>query len=144
MCSYNRPFDEQSHIKVRLQTEAKLYIQSGAQSGLYSLVWSYMLDYENEENPYEEKKNAIRPWREIADNYCPSSSDILSTGKKYMAYGFKAKDALHIACAVKSGCTYFITTDKKLTNKNFPDIQILDPIDFLRETEDFDNGISEI
>jgi len=52
-----------------------------------------------------------------------------------MGYGIKAKDALHIACAVHSGCNYFITTDKKLLTKNIDGIRIINPIDFIRETE---------
>jgi predicted nucleic acid-binding protein len=136
ICSYNRPFDSQSQIKVRLETEAKLYIQTGIREKKYTLIWSYMLDYENENSPYEEKKKAITPWREIADSYCPSSDDILSTGQKIMGYGIKAKDSLHIACAIKSSCAYFITTDNSLTNKTIPNIKVINPIDFLRETED--------
>ncbi|MGL4209325.1 MAG: hypothetical protein ACRCTY_08050 [Candidatus Adiutrix sp.] len=50
-CCYNRPFDDQSHIKIRLETEAKLYIQASVREGEYYLVWSYMLDYENSDNP---------------------------------------------------------------------------------------------
>ena len=136
ICSYNRPFDSQSQMKIRLETEAKLYIQSAIRMKKYSLVWSYILDYENENNPYDEKKKSIMPWKEIADDYCPSSDDILLTGKKIMKFGIKAKDALHIACAVKSGCDFFITTDNKLTNKTVPDIIIINPIDFVRETEE--------
>ena len=135
-CAYNRPFDNQSQMKIRLETESKLYIQSGIREKKYSLVWSYMLDYENNDSPYEEKKNAISPWRHIADNYCPSSDGILVLGREIMTYGIKAKDALHIACAIKSGCDYFITTDKRLTNKAITNIRIVNPIDFVRETED--------
>ena len=135
-CSYNRPFDNQSQMRVRLETEAKLYIQSCVREKKYSLVWSYMLDYENDDNPYEEKKSAIAPWKEIADDYCPSSDDILTAGRKMMEYGIKAKDALHIACAIKSGCEYFITTDDELTNKTIANIKIINPIDFVREMED--------
>ena len=135
-CAYNRPFDNQSQMKIRLETESKLYIQSGIRRKEYSLVWSYMLDYENSDSPYEEKKNAISPWKNIADVYCPSSDDILALGREIMKCGIKAKDALHIACAVKSGCDYFITTDKRLTNKVITDIRIVNPIDFVRETED--------
>jgi len=40
-CCYNRPFDDQSQMKTRLETEAKLYIQSGIREKKYSLVWSY-------------------------------------------------------------------------------------------------------
>jgi len=134
-CSYNRPFDDQSQMKIRLETEAKLYIQSGVRVGRYSLVWSYMLDFENNGNPYEEKQKAISPWKAIANEYCPSSHEILSAGTTYMGYGIKAKDALHLACAVESNCDYFITTDKKLLNKNIDGIRIINPIDFIRETE---------
>lgn len=135
-CSYNRPFDSQAQMKVHLETEAKLYIQAGIRDGKYVLVWSYMLDYENDENPYEEKKNAIAPWKDIAKEYCPSSDNVLSSGREIMARGIKAKDALHIACAIKSGCDYFITTDSKLINKNIENIKIINPIDFVRETEE--------
>lgn len=31
--------------------------------------------------------------------------------------GFKAHDALHIACAVFSDCEYFLTTDKRVLKK---------------------------
>ena len=135
ICSYNRPFDDQAQMKVRLETEAKLYIQAAIREEKYSLIWSYMLDYENKDNPYEEKKNAIAPWKEIAGYYCPSSDAILSLGQDIMKRGIKAKDALHIACAIKGGCEYFITTDNRLTNKTIPNIKIINPIDFVRETE---------
>ena len=131
----NLLFDDQSQMKIRLETESKLYIQAGIRKKKYSLVWSYVLDYENNDNPYEEKRNSILPWKEIADSYCPSSDDILALGIKSMKYGIKAKDALHIACAVKSGCDYFITTDNKLANKTIANIRIVNPIDFVLETE---------
>lgn len=136
ICSYNRPFDNQTQIKIRLETEAKLYVQAGIREKKYSLTWSYMLDFENGENPYEEKKNAITPWRDIADRFCASSDEVLSLGQDIMKHGIKAKDALHIACAITSGCAYFITTDYKLTNKTIEGIRIINPIDFIRETEE--------
>lgn len=136
-CSYNRPFDSQSQIKIRLESEAKLYIQAGIRAKKYSLLWSYMLDMENSANPYEEKRNAILPWKEMANAYCPSSDMILSMGKKIMLLGIKAKDSLHIACAIELGCDHFITTDSGLTNKKVSGITIINPIDFVRETEDF-------
>lgn len=134
-CSYNRPFDDQTQMKIHLETEAKLYIQASVRDGKYDLVWSYMLDFENDENPYEDKKNAIAPWKNIAHEFCSSSGEILLLGKDIMDKGIKAKDALHIACAIKSECDYFITTDMRLLNKDIENINIINPIDFVRETE---------
>jgi predicted nucleic acid-binding protein len=134
-CCYNRPFDNQAQIKIRLETEAKLYIQASVRKGEHALTWSYMLDYENNENPYEDKRNAIALWKDIAEVYCPSSEDILSLGRNIMGQGAAEKDALHIACALKSGCAYFITTDAKLLKKHIKGISIINPIDFVRKVE---------
>lgn len=134
-CSYNRPFDDQTQMKIHLETEAKLYIQECIREGRYGLVWSYMLDYENNANPYDDKKRTIEPWKNIASEFCTSSEDILLMGKDIMQKGIKAKDALHIACAIKSECDYFITTDMKLLNKSVENINIINPIDFIREVE---------
>lgn len=134
-CSYNRPFDDQTQMKIHLETEAKLYIQECIREGRYGLVWSYMLDYENNANPYDDKKRTIELWKNIASEFCTSSEDILLMGKDIMQKGIKAKDALHIACAIKSECDYFITTDMKLLNKSVENINIINPIDFIREVE---------
>ena len=45
-CCYNRPFDDQTQMKIHLETQAKLYIQAKIKEGAYDLVWSYILDYE--------------------------------------------------------------------------------------------------
>jgi len=136
-CCYNRPFDTQSQRLVVLETQAKLFIQAGVKQGQYDLVWSFMLDSENDENELKEKRDVISAWRDIADDYCGSSNDILEQGKQYMQLGLKHKDALHLACAVKSGCDYLITTDKKFANKNdqVDGIEIVNPINFMIETE---------
>jgi hypothetical protein len=42
-CAFNRPFDDQGHIRVRLEAEAKLYIQERIQEGKAELAWSYIL-----------------------------------------------------------------------------------------------------
>ena len=39
-CSFNRPFDAQSKLKIKPETEAKLYIQSEIINGRFELVWS--------------------------------------------------------------------------------------------------------
>ena len=42
-CCYNRPFDEQVQLRVRLETEAKLEVQRQMRSGELEYVWSDML-----------------------------------------------------------------------------------------------------
>jgi hypothetical protein len=81
-CAYNRPFDDQSNIKNQLETTAKLYIQDQIRQGKYDLVWSYMSDLENSNNPNVENKNSIQLWEDIAKYKCKSSENILERGRQ--------------------------------------------------------------
>ena len=62
LCCFNRPFDDQSQLLVRLQTEAKLAIQESIRNGDHALVWSGILDLENADNPDSARKSAIAEW----------------------------------------------------------------------------------
>ena len=136
-CCYNRPFDDQSQIKIHLEAQAKLYIQAKIKEGVYDLVWSYILDYENGKNPYEEKRLAIAPWKTIATScIAEETEDILLFAESLALKGIKSYDALHISCAVAAHCEYYLTTDKKLLNTPIPEIRIVSPIAFLNEMED--------
>jgi predicted nucleic acid-binding protein len=137
-CCYNRPFDEQDQDVIRLETQAKLAIQRKIKEGKYALVWSFMSDAENDENPTEDKRKAIEPWRKIAKEYCSASDTILAKSREFMKLGMRHKDAIHLACAVHCNCDYILTTDKKFLNKNgqVSEIEIVNPITFLLETEE--------
>ena len=45
-CCFNRPFDNQSSIRVKLETDAKLYVQLMIRTGKIELAWSYIIDFE--------------------------------------------------------------------------------------------------
>lgn len=62
-CCFNRLFDDQSKLRIRLEAEAKLKIQEDVRSGTYKLIWSYILDYENSKNPFQERRERIAKWR---------------------------------------------------------------------------------
>ncbi|MCL2349643.1 MAG: hypothetical protein FWC50_15440 [Planctomycetaceae bacterium] len=55
-CCYNRPFDDQSNILIRLEVDAKLHIQEMVKDQKLELVWSFVLDYENSVNPFADKR----------------------------------------------------------------------------------------
>ena len=135
-CCYNRPFDDQTQIKIYLETVAKLHVQNQIKNGKYNLVWSYVLDYENKNNPYEDKKSSISPWRYIAKyNVTEENEEILTFAENLLLRGLKKYDSLHISCAVYSKCKYFLTTDKKLLKTTLNEIKIVNPIDFIKELE---------
>lgn len=136
-CCFNRPFDDQEHLKIYLETQAKLAIQEKVLSGDYALVWSYMLDYENAQHPVAEVRHEIAQWRKQAAIEVAPSETIVQTAEKMMQAGIDLKDALHVACALSAKVDYFISTDRKLLNKliKLEALNTLNPIVFIEEND---------
>ncbi len=134
-CCFNRPFDDQSQIRIRLESEAKLRIQADIVEEKFELVWSYILEAENKANPFEERMNAISDWKKQAVSVIKENKKIVEKAKKLNKIGLRSKDALHIACAISGKCNYFLTTDDKIINKNnlIREITIIDLIGFIKE-----------
>jgi predicted nucleic acid-binding protein len=134
-CSFNRPFDSQNSLKIKLEAQAKLYIQQLVMEKKLELVWSFILEYENDNNPFEERKVRISKWQDIAVFDCDENDEIVKKATFLMKKGLHQKDALHIASAIFSKVDYFISTDAKIINKKIDSIEILNPVDFVLRME---------
>jgi predicted nucleic acid-binding protein len=134
-CCFNRPFDDQKQLRIKLETEAKLDIQERIVQGKLELAWSYILDFENEANPFEQRKLAIKDWKVHACVDTDVTKEILETAERFDRMGVRSKDALHLACAVAMKCDYFLTTDDQLVKKasGVTEIKVTDPVSFIRE-----------
>lgn len=134
-CCYNRPFDDQKQLRVRLEAEAKLGVQEMILSKNVELAWSYVLDFENELNPFEQRKMVVRQWRTYAVADTDETEEIIEKAERLHQMGIKGKDALHLACAIALRCDYFLTTDDYLIKKavGTSEIKVTDPITFIRE-----------
>jgi hypothetical protein len=134
-CCFNRPFDDQSQLRIRLESEAKLQIQEDIRSGSYKLIWSYMLDYENSKNPFRERREQIAKWRTYSEEDIEESDEILKLATRLNGQGIKKMDSMHIACAIKAGVGCFLTTDDGILRMAalIQDIKITDPIGFIKE-----------
>ncbi|GHU79950.1 hypothetical protein FACS1894191_3960 [Clostridia bacterium] len=131
-CCYNRPLDEQVSLVIRLETDAKLHVQEQVRSGALELCWSFVLDYENAANPFEEVRNRILAWKKLAVADCSLTNEISEKAEKFMGLGLRQMDASHVACAVQLGADVFLTVDKKILNKPITEISVMGPIDFIR------------
>lgn len=134
-CCFNRPFDDQGQIRIKIETEAKLKIQEDIRSGKFQLVWSYLLDYENNKNPYSDRKSQIDNWKKYAIEDMEENNILLEKANFLNQFGFQKIDSLHIACAIATKCDYYLTTDDKILNKSnmITEIKIIDPIGFIKE-----------
>ena len=137
-CCYNRPYDDQSQLRISLETQAKLHIQDLVKHKKTDLVTSYVLWYENSQNPFEARKLSISEFiQENTAEYIDGdkAEDIRTKAEEIMKTGVKMKDAYHIACAIYAKYNYFLTTDDRLLKYASEEIQMLNPIDFIRRWE---------
>ena len=134
-CCFNRPFDDQGQTRVRLETEAKLCIQENIRGGALELAWSYIIDSENEANPFEERRTVVTEWKLYATIDIEETTEVLQKANALVALGLKAKDALHLSCAIAAECRHFLTTDDKILkcDTDIQEIQVSDPTSFVRE-----------
>lgn len=137
-CCYNRPYDDQSQIRIHLETEAKLYIQEMVKKGDIDLVASYVLSYENGKNRYVHKRKAISEYMTLNAAYYVGKErdkEIGEIAETIKDTGVKDMDALHVACAIFSESDYFITTDDRLLKYQTEKIEIVTPGEFIRRME---------
>ena len=135
-CCFNRPYDNQTQILVRLETEAKLRIQQLILNDKLAFVWSFILHYENSDNPYIDRKEQIAIWESIASEVVVFNEKINAIANSLLKIHIRTKDALHIASAIYANASYFVTTDKRLYNKPIDNITIVGPINFLERYYD--------
>ena len=137
-CSYNRPYDDQSQMRIYLETQAKLHIQDMIRQKQIELVTSYVLDFENSNNRSIQKKMAIEKFmKDYATLYVSNKhGDMLAEiADSIMETGVKEKDAYHVACALMAECDYFVTTDDRLLKYQSEKINLVTPGEFIRRME---------
>ena len=140
-CCYNRPYDDQTQIRVHLETEAKLHIQDVIKNGDLDLVTSYILEYENGKNRFSHKRQAISDFMSVNESYyvgVERDGKVKEIARDIMKTGVKNIDAFHVACAILARSDYFITTDDRLLKYQTEDIQIVTPGELIRRLEAID------
>ncbi|MDR2716972.1 MAG: hypothetical protein LBB89_02760 [Treponema sp.] len=130
-------------MRIYLETKAKLYIQQLIVEKKLKLVCSFILRYENSENPNISNRDSIAQFFFNASEYVGNENieDIRKMADNFMKQGIKMKDATHLACAIKAGCDYFLTTDDKLMRRySGKAIKVRTPLTFLKDMEEETNA----
>ena len=130
-CCYNRPFDDQTQLRISLETQAKLYVQLLISNEKIDLVWSYISEYENANNPFETRKFSISKFSRKAKYYPIESREIISKSNEIIKAGIKPADALHLASAIIGNADFFLTVDDHILKYQTNEISIMDPIMFI-------------
>jgi len=114
----NRPFDDQSQNRIRLESEAVLIIMNRMYTGEWEWIGSEVLVAELEKTPDIEKRNYLTQLSAgVQTNVTLTEADIIRTDE-LENLGFKSFDAMHIACSESANADVFLTTDDKLLKKS--------------------------
>ncbi len=138
---YNRPFDDQSQMRIRLETMAITMLFSLIENGLFSARWSFVLAYENSRNPFPERLAFVQHLAQACDHIIEPNDAIRDLAEDFSQhYEIRGRDALHLACAAWSECDFLVTCDDRLVKQGnrlqqagILSLQVINPIDLLRE-----------
>ena len=141
-CCYNRPYDDQSQIRISLEAQAKIFIQNAVKSKKIELASSFVMRYENDKNPYADKRKGIGDFIEKNVSVFITSKqkvEVQTIAEEIIRTGVKEVDAAHIACAILANCDYFLTTDDRVLKYHNDKIKIINPANFIKILEAINN-----
>lgn len=134
--AYNRPFDDQSQVKIFLETQAVLLILQLIQNHQVELVSSNVLEYENSRNSDLERAKSVDVYLSLATFRQIATESIRQRAQALETTGIKAIDALHVACAEATQSDYLITCDQRLINRcKTLNLRVINPADFILEMD---------
>lgn len=137
-CCLNRPFDDQSQNRIRLESEAILIIINRLHSKEWEWIGSDVLVAELENTPDIEKRNYLKELAACVHLNVAVAKSEISRAAELEQFGFKAFDAMHIACAESAEADVFLTTDDKLLKnaqreQNNLHVKAANPLSWLTE-----------
>ncbi len=128
---YKRPFDQQEHPRIWLETLAFGVILQMVTEGEIDLVASEVVEYENSRNPVALRRAWMDRCLGLAKYRIAMSHDILNRAKALEAQGIGGLDSLHLACAETGGAIHFLTCDDRVVERYAGSLKVQNPVDYV-------------
>ena len=138
VCCFNRPYDDPSQDRIRLESEAVLLILKRVEHGSLELVSSDVVNYEIGRTTDLNRRDRMLALTKTATRYVKLSSVETERAVAIQEMGFDNFDALHLACAEAGVAEFFLSTDKNLVTRaskvsNRLRVQVANPLNWLTE-----------
>jgi len=117
VCCLNRPFDDSSQDRIRLESEAVLSIYRKCRLGEWTLLTSEVIESELRQTPDTQRVELIMAALAIAVEKAQMDSALKQRAVELVTLGLKPFDAAHIASAEAIAADVFLTTDDRLIRK---------------------------
>ena len=114
VCCLNRPFDDQTQVRVRLEAEAILAILSRIENGEWEWIGSEVLIDEIEQTPDLQRLSRIKLLSNFIEKVIEIGEKEAKRAKELQEEGFSLFDSLHISCAETANVDVFLSTDDQL------------------------------
>ena len=138
VCCLNRPFDDHTQDRVRLESEAVLTIldSCGIKGNIF--LSSEVIDIEISKIPDDDRKQKVIFLSTISQSVIIVDIDIEKRAMELEKLNFSSFDSLHIACAERGNADILLTTDdnllrKALQNKSILKVRVENPVKWLME-----------
>ena len=73
---FNRPFDDQGQERIRRETQAVLDVLRRIIEGSDTLVWSWVLSFENDKHPKPDRRDEIAVWEARSERSIAVNADL--------------------------------------------------------------------
>jgi len=113
-CCLNRPFDDQTQMRVRLEAESVLAILTRIENGDWVWIGSEVLKDEIEQTPDAQRLSRVKLLSGFIQESVQIGEKEINRAMKLQKEGFQVFDSLHIACAESAQVDVFLSTDDRL------------------------------
>lgn len=138
-CSLQRPLDDKTQLRIRLEAEAILSVLDVIRAGRLALVSSEALDFEISRNPHRMRQEYALEALADADLYVSLSNEVETRAKELNKAGVGPLDSLHLASAENGEVDLFCTCDDSFLIKAKREIRgktkVVSPIELAEEVD---------
>jgi predicted nucleic acid-binding protein len=113
-CCLNRPFDDQTQVRVSLESQAVMAILAQVEHGRYRLANGSVLTFEVGRIRDDVRRQGIEHFLAYSADWQPLTTEVERRGSELIQSGFRRMDALHLASAESIQADCFLSTDDRL------------------------------
>lgn len=113
-CCLQRPLDDQTQPRIRVEAEAVLAILASIQAGELSMLNSEALEYEVSRIPDDVRRNEVFAVLALSNERLEIDDEAEALAELFERRGIAPMDAVHLALASTAKADFFGTCDDKL------------------------------
>jgi PIN domain-containing protein len=138
----NRPFDDQTQARIRLESEAVTLIFEGIDALKWEEASSRMVEIEVSAIADEIRRRRVLEL--VPQGRIGLTTSVFDRARELVIRGFGAADSVHLAAAEYAGADVVLSCDDRLLKRarRIADelkVRVLNPVDWLKEQNDASN-----